>query len=70
MTVHGQPDCPRGARYILKDYVNVSELITFMQFAVTKACLIGKIVVLQTSTICSSGNIQQRTVSSETNRHW
>ncbi|XP_062522770.1 large subunit GTPase 1 homolog [Corticium candelabrum] len=22
MTVHGQPDCPRAARYILKDYVN------------------------------------------------
>lgn len=25
MTAHGQPDQPRSARYILKDYVNVSE---------------------------------------------
>lgn len=24
MTSHGQPDQPRSARYILKDYVNVS----------------------------------------------
>ena len=24
MTSHGQPDEPRSARYILKDYVNVS----------------------------------------------
>ena len=23
MTSHGLPDCPRSARYILKDYVNV-----------------------------------------------
>lgn len=25
MTAHGQPDQPRSARYILKDYVNVRE---------------------------------------------
>lgn len=25
MTAHGQPDQPRSARYILKDYVSVSE---------------------------------------------
>jgi large subunit GTPase 1 len=31
MTVHGQPDCPRAARYILKDYVNVSEVLTLCQ---------------------------------------
>lgn len=24
MTAHGQPDQPRSARYVLKDYVNVS----------------------------------------------
>lgn len=32
MTAHGQPDQPRSARYILKDYVNVSHRGLFSVF--------------------------------------
>lgn len=31
MTQHGLPDCPRSARYILKDYVSVCVVVNLIR---------------------------------------
>ena len=47
MTQHGMPDCPRSARYILKDYVNVSPSLSLhnnKQYCLQFVCLQGKLL--------------------------
>ena len=47
MTHHGMPDCPRSARYILKDYVKVSppfSLHNNKRYYLQFVCLQGKLL--------------------------
>lgn len=49
MTSHGQPDEPRSARYILKDYVNVSSAGCVEELA-ANGVPVGQVVLLPPST--------------------
>lgn len=46
MTAHGQPDQPRSARYILKDYVKVSEPVPIAREPVSERALFSVTVSL------------------------
>ena len=66
MTSHGMPDCPRSARYILKDYVKVSDnrrAVTVIETeteSINWECLsTGKTVVLPPSSWIRPETVQQ-----------